>query len=146
MKKQFSLAAFPYIPKLWATSVYFILLIVVFLLFMGRTNETLRFQPLLHLFPDFYSHVSNFSISFMVCLVSGYMGIMGTRKMKPTIFIGVLLMVANFIYEWFVSFLNIPDKTDAYYGFAGTFLPFIFFVFYRKWGLMKNPKFEKSKQ
>ncbi len=142
MKNNKMISHFQYVPKIWSTLVFFLLLAGVYFLFMGRKKEGLRIQFLLDIFPDFYSHVSNFAISFLICLVAGYMGIMQTRKMSFVFVMGVLLILANFIYEWFVPMLNTMDKVDAYYGFAGTILPFVFFFFYRKYGLMPNPYFK----
>lgn len=138
MKKQSLFSQFRYLPKLWAAVAYLLLFLGVFLLFLGRTVKSLRIPLLTDIFTDFYSHVSNFSISFMFCLVSGYMGIMQSGKMKPALIIGGLLLLANFIYEGFISVLNTPDRTDMYYGFVGALLPFVFFLFYRKWGLKGN--------
>jgi|SRR5690606_20647099 len=144
MKKQFSMTNLPYVPKIWATLVYFLLLVIVFILFLGRTIEGLQIPILMESFPGFYSHISNFSISCMICLVAGYMGILTSKKLTSAFFIGALLILANFAYEWFIPVLNTPDKIDAYYGFAGSLLPFPYFYFYQKFGLMPNPKF-KSK-
>ncbi|HLV23822.1 MAG TPA: hypothetical protein VKY36_03470 [Moheibacter sp.] len=144
MKKQFSMTNLPYVPKIWATLVYFLLFIIVFVLFLGRTVEGLQIPILMEKFPGFYSHISNFSISFMVCLVAGYMGILASKKLTSAFIFGALLILANFVYEWFVPFLNTPDKMDAYYGFVGTLMPFPYFYFYQKFGLKPNPKF-KSK-
>lgn len=133
----------PFVPKIWAALLYFILFIIDFTLFGGRSMESLRFSFILQLEPDFYSHVSNFSISLMLCLVVGYINIMTTNKLKTTIFFSIFVVACNFVYEWFIPILNTPDKKDAFYGLAGTLVAFVYLVFYYFFGLKENPKYEQ---
>jgi len=131
-------------PKLWASLVYFLLLVIALILFLGRKFEPLQISILMEKFPGFYSHISNFSISCIICLVAGYTGILVSKKLTSVFLLGALLILSNFVYEWFIPILNTPDKIDAYYGFAGTLLPFPYFYFYQKFGLQPNPKFDSG--
>ncbi|MDD3458720.1 MAG: hypothetical protein PHO74_04535 [Weeksellaceae bacterium] len=144
MKKQLSLNTLQFVPKIWAVIVYFLLFAVVFLLFYGRKSEAVRSQFFLLRDPEFYSHISNFSISFMLCLVFGFMEILFSGKVKNTLWFAVLLILSNFIYELFIPFINTPDIEDAYYGLAGTLVPFVYFYFFKKFGITENPLYKKD--
>jgi hypothetical protein len=132
----------PYAPKLWSAIVYFILVGIAAFLFAGRKIDALKLPIILNSIPDFYSHVSNFSISFMLSLMAGYTHTMVTKNLKRAIVIALILITANVVYEWYLPYLNTPDKVDGYYGILGTILPFVFLVFYQKYGLKENPKYK----
>jgi len=129
----------PYIPKIWASILYLGLFVVVFLLFWGRKSEAVQWYFLLEICPDFYSHISNFAISFMLMLVGGYMGVLRTGRLKSSVWIFIFLIFANLIYEFFIPFLNTPDPIDAWFGIVGTFFAMIYLVCFQKWGILPNP-------
>ena len=60
-------------------------------------------------------------------------------KFRYVIVLGIALLLANLIYELFIPVLNTPDIVDAYFGFAGTILGFLFLFFVYKSGLNPNP-------
>lgn len=128
-----------FVPKIWSVLVYLLLLIIVFLLFMGRKSEMLQIGFLLDWDEGFYTHISNFVISFYLVLVTGFVEILISGKLKGTYLIIILLIAANFIYEWFIPVLNTPDKTDALYGFAGSLAPLVYLFLFQKFGIKKNP-------
>jgi len=135
-----------YIPKIWSTILYFIFVAVVLLLFAGRKIEELRFESLYYLFPDYYQHISNFSISAMLVLVAGYTNVLENRTLTRTYVSAALLIAANLIYELFLPFINTMDVMDAYYGIAGSIVPFIYLIPYKLYGIQVNPNYiEKNK-
>ncbi|MCB0507664.1 MAG: hypothetical protein R2739_09290 [Chitinophagales bacterium] len=144
MKNQLKLFEYNtvFLPKPWSVIVYLILFVIVLFLFFGRNIESIKIKALLNYFPDLYSHISNFSISFLLCLISGYMNIMKSGKLRDTWLFIVLLIAANFIYELFIPILNTPDVVDAFYGLIGTLMPLFYLYFYKNYGLMKNPKYQ----
>lgn len=142
MKDKFSIANLKYISKIWSVLVYLILFIVVVLLFAGRSFKEIQIEFLMKELPGFYSHISNFVISFELCLVVGYLEVWFKQSLKGTIIFAGFLLLANFIYEWFVSVLNTPDKIDAYYGFAGSLSVFLYHFLNLKFGLMVNPMYK----
>jgi|26BtaG_2_1085354.scaffolds.fasta_scaffold00012_39 hypothetical protein len=141
MKGKFSATNLPYVSKIWAIIVYFILLISVNILFLGRKTAEVRIPFLVDLVPFFYSHVSNFVLSFMICMVSGFMEILSTKKSTFTKAVAGFLILGNFVYEGYIPILNTTDTVDAYFGLVGAILPFVFFYFFKKWGLKANPNY-----
>lgn len=139
------MTALPYLPKPWASVAYFLLLLAALTLFMGRSYEALRPGLLLRVVPDFYSHASNLCLSFIICLVGGYVSILFTRSLHVSAGVALGLLLANFLVEWYVPIMNVPDPTDAYYGFSGTLFPFGYLIAYARCGVLKNPDFGESR-
>ena len=129
-----------YAPTLIFAIAYFILLVTVFILFMGRTNTFLRFNSLSDYFPDFYQHISNFSISYLLYSGFGLMWLLLGIPFKLITIAGVITACINFIYELWIGILNTPDVIDAYYGFWGTLLAFLFLLATKIVGLQKLTK------
>ena len=129
-----------YAPTLIFAIAYFILLVTVFILFMGRTNTFLRFNSLSDYFPDFYQHISNFSISYLLYAGFGLMWLLLGIPFKLITIAGVIIACINFIYELWIGILNTPDVIDAYYGFWGTLLAFLFLLATKIVGLQKLTK------
>ena len=128
-----------YIPKLWMTLAYLALLAVVFALFMGRTVAFLRLDSLVNVAPEFYSHVSNFSISCMLLSIIGYMWLLMGVTIRSIALLGMAILLSNFVYELFLPFINTKDLVDAYYGAAGVTLGFLFLYPASQFGLLSNP-------
>ena len=128
-----------YIPKIWTTLCYLVLLMVVFILFLGRKKESLQIDFLMNNFQEFYTHISNFSISFMFALVAGYMSVLQTGKLKFTMIVIGFIILANLFYENFLTILNTPDQIDAIYGIVGAILPIIYLIVHQNWGIIPNP-------
>lgn len=108
-----------YIPKLSSALGFLFLLILFAILFLGRHDESLRIQRLLNLFPDFYTHASNLCISYFLVSIVGYLWLMLGARMIHIVYLSTVLIVANVICEFWVSWGNVPDVMDACYGFVG---------------------------
>ncbi len=135
MKSSFRLK---YVPKIPTALSFIILLIVVFALFQGRKKEFFRLQHIDDLLPGFYTHISNFAISYLLYTGIGYFWLMAGVPFKHIIALGFALLAGNFIYELFIDILNTPDIIDAYYGVVGTLLAFLFLLISYKYGFKIN--------
>ncbi|TDS15946.1 hypothetical protein [Sphingobacterium paludis] len=125
-----------YAPKLPAAIAYLLLLVIVMLLFFGRKTASLRPQFILDLWPDFYLHVSNLSISYLMLSGVGFIWILMGIPTRFLVVYSVLLICCNFVYELWIPILNTRDIVDAYYGVFGTVLAFCFLLFTKRFGLV----------
>ena len=124
-----------YLPKT-VTAITFLLLLLVFLfLFLGRKEPALRPGLILIYLPDFYQHASNLCISYFIFSTVGYVWLLMGIKISNIIVFGAVILLANFIYELWIPFLNTRDIIDAYYGCAGVIVAFIFLLLVKRFGL-----------
>ncbi|EGT0015022.1 hypothetical protein CYK82_10285 [Clostridium perfringens] len=68
----------------------------------------------------------------------GYIIILFDVKFRYVIALGISLILGNFIYELFLSIINIKDIIDAIYGLAGCLLSFVYLALLKKYGLILN--------
>ena len=68
----------------------------------------------------------------------GYIGLMVGLKLKHITILGIIFGIINLIFEFFISILNTPDKTDAVYGMISVIFGLIFLYAIKKRGLNKN--------
>lgn len=127
-----------YIPKIGTALCYPLLLAMALLLFFGRNFQKIRIKSIIKIMPDFYSHISNFSISLIIYMTIGYIGMMFGLKMKSILLIGVLIVLLNLIVEFFVPILNTPDAVDAIFGISGVCVGLIILYVMKKFGLKNN--------
>ncbi|MGJ8593127.1 MAG: hypothetical protein ACSHXF_11290 [Aquaticitalea sp.] len=127
-----------YIPKIWIALSYLLLLVISLMLFFGRNFEVIRIDSLLQIMPDFYHHVSNFSLCFIIYITIGYVGVMMGMSYKHLILIGLFILFLNLIIELLIPFLNTPDTTDAIFGICGVLLGFGFLSIIKNYGLKQN--------
>ena len=128
-----------YLPKFTTILSFFIMLICVMILFLGRTKAFFRIDSLSYLFPDFYQHISNFAISYLLLSGIGFMWLMLGVNFKYIVGLAITILTINFVYELWITVLNTPDIIDAYYGLIGTTLAFAFLALVKKFGLMPRP-------
>lgn len=141
MKDQNLTSGIPYIPKIWAALGFFIIFLLSLALFWGRKSEWIRYDALSALFTDFYSHISNFSISLDLCLIFGYLSVLKTGKLRFVYYFSALMILSNIVYEYFIPLLNTRDPLDALYGIIGVLFALIFSFFLQKSGLQTNPAY-----
>lgn len=127
-----------YVPKISTALIHFLLLCIAMFLFFGRNIEAIRLEGILKIEPDFYSHISNFSIIFMLYTTAGYMGILMGTTVKHIAALGGILLLANLVIERWIPILNTPDPVDALYGVIGVVLGFILLYFAKKYGVKVN--------
>lgn len=127
-----------YVPKIWVALSYLILLAISLILVFGRNFENIRIGGLLKLMPNFYNHISNFSLCFIIYIIIGYVGVMFGMTIKNIFFVGIFILLVNLIIELFLPFLNTPNKMDAVFGISAVFLGFVYLFLIKKYGLKKN--------
>jgi len=126
---------FKYVSKISTTILFFTSIIIIFLLFFRRGSCDFRVNFLIRIFPDFYQHISNFCISYLSFSGIGYFWLFLGIKLKVIIFIGLMIILANFVYELWIPFLNTNDLLDAYYGTWGTIMGLLFLLYIKYYGL-----------
>jgi len=122
------------LPKVTTAISFLIFLAVVFALFQGRKSEWIRLQNIDNFLPEFYSHISNFCLSYILYSGIGYFWIMAGVKFKYIVGLGIVILASNFIFELFINIVNTPDIIDAYYGVTGTLFALLFLFISYKFG------------
>ena len=83
-------------------------------------------------------HITNFTLSLMMCTLIGYLLLLVGKKYVSTIMAGILLIVVNFIYEIFLPILNTTDIIDALYGLVGVVISLVYLYFIDKYGFIRE--------
>lgn len=78
--------------------------------------------------PEITSHISNFALSLMLCLLIGNLLLSYGAGRRAVILLCGLVMVANLLYEAFLPFLNTPDLVDAVYGITAAALGMMYLL------------------
>jgi hypothetical protein len=126
-----------YIPKVLASLSNIALLIIALIPVLARPKVDLKTSTLFDL-PNFYQHISNFSISYLLVAGIGFIWLLLGVDFKYIIRFSIAVLLSNFVYELWIPMLNTPDIIDAYYGFWGTSLAFVFLLLTKKYGLKAN--------
>lgn len=126
-----------YVPTWLTTALFFVFFGIAVFLFQGRKHEWARFDFILDAMPEFYSHISNYSISYLLYAGIAYFWLMMGIPFRFITGFGILLLAANFIYELYIPILNTPDIMDACFGAIGTVVAFLFLSYVQFFGLKK---------
>lgn len=110
---------------------------VGFLLTIGRWYSVID-SDFVVLTADIHSHISNFSLSILVYLSIGYMWLSFGVKFRFVALLGMLMVIANFICETLMGFMNTTDIIDAIYGTIGIAITFVYLFFTYKYGLLSK--------
>lgn len=86
--------------------------------------------------PEITSHISNFSLSLLAYLAIGSSWLTFGVKLSFVAILGVFMIVANFICETLMGFINTVDIVDAMYGTVGIILVFIYLYCLNRNGLI----------
>ena len=84
------------------------------------------------------SHITNFTLSLLLCTFIGYLLLSAGEKYISNAVIGILLIIANFIYELLLPVLNTRDVIDALYGLAGVTVSLIYLFVISRYGFVKE--------
>ena len=84
------------------------------------------------------SHITNFTLSLLLCTFIGYLLLSAGKKYISNAAIGILLIIANFIYELLLPVLNTRDVIDALYGLAGVTVSLIYLFVISRYGFVKE--------
>lgn len=131
-------------PSFTATLLFFVLLGIALVLFFGRKETWLQFEVLLEFMPTFYQHISNYSLSYILYAGIGYLWLMFGVPFRFIILLGLAFIAVNFIIELYISILNTPDLVDAYFGWIGTAIGFLFLSYVRYFGLKSEEKSDNN--
>ena len=119
--------------KLWVTisllAIYITCFVLVAIRWINIFNEDIYVIN-----ENINSHITNFTLSVLLCTLIGYFLFLANKKFKFTFFAGCLLIVANFIYEIFLPLLNTTDIVDALYGLVGVTVSLVYLYFIGKYG------------
>ncbi|GLR19941.1 hypothetical protein [Portibacter lacus] len=80
----------------------------------------------------------------MIYVGIGYLYLMMDVNFRYIVLFGVLILLSNVVFEYWITVLNTPDIIDSYFGYAGTLLAFLFLFVSWKIGMMDNPLAEKE--
>lgn len=86
------------------------------------------------------SHSTNFTLSLLLCTFIGYLLLSAGKKYISNAVIGILLIIANFIYELLLPVLNTRDVIDALYGLAGVTVSLIYLFVISRYGFIKEKR------
>ena len=84
------------------------------------------------------SHITNFTLSLLLCTFIGYLLLSAGKKYISNAVIGILLIIANFIYELLLPVLNTRDVIDALYGLVGVTVSLIYLFVISRYGFVKE--------
>ena len=71
-------------------------------------------------------------------LATGYLWLLFGMKIRNIAILGFVIMIANFMCETLMTFMNTTDIIDAIYGTAGIILGFVFLLLADKYGFQKD--------
>lgn len=131
--------AFRHQPSLWAALTHLLLFAGVFALFMGRKPGVFRSSAIQELLPGFYSHVLNFSLSYMLLAGVGFIWLLMGVARRHVAWAALALALLNVVYETLLPVLNTRDPIDAVYGVAGTAFALAWLSVLRRFGLQEAP-------
>lgn len=120
-------------------SIIFIALICFgILLTLGRWYSVFK-NDFVIINSEIHSHISNLSLSMIVYVGIGYSWLLYGSKFRFIIILGVFLIVANFVCETLMAFMNTTDIIDAIYGTVGVLTAYIYLFLTNKYGLEEKP-------
>ena len=127
-----------YVPKMWTALSYLVIILFAMTLFLGRNFQFWRWDFFLNWDPDFYSHISNFSISILIFITMGYVGLMFGINTRQILIVGILIILANLFVEFLIPFLNTQDGMDAVFGVIGVVMGLGYLILARRYGMRIN--------
>lgn len=127
-----------YRPTVPAALAFLVLVAMAATLFLIRAKPAVRPAWVLDFVPDFYHHISNGALSFILCATAGYVLLMLGARLWLIILMAALLVVVNFIFELLLLVGNVPDPADAWYGTAGTVAAVVFLMWVKGYGLRRR--------
>ena len=94
-------------------------------------------NPSLTILPEIIDiHVTNFSLSLMLSIFTGFTVLISGGKMKIIRIISIIIVFINLVYEVFVPILNTPDFVDALAGIIGIVISYLYLSSLNRNGLI----------
>ena len=116
------------------TFIYLLLFLFALFLTIGRWAS--QYTTFVIINSEINSHISNFSLSLLAYLGIGYTWLFTGINFNRILLLGVVFVLGNIYCETLMTFLNIPDIIDAYFGIAGTLLAFAYLLAVKVFGLI----------
>lgn len=126
-----------YRPKKLTNIAFIILICIGLLLVMIRWGNAFN-SDFVVVNEEIHSHISNFVLSMLLYLNVGFIWLMCGVKFRIITILGLLLIVANFLCETVMGFMNTIDIMDAIYGTVGVAISFVFLFVAKKYGMISN--------
>lgn len=132
------LSSFKFAPKPATAIAMILLLVAANILFFGRTIPWLRLAPVTKRVPDFYSHISNFALTFEMTLLVAVLWVLLGVKLNVLLMLFATAAVVNVLTESFVTVLNTPDMMDAMYGTVAVLMAALVTLIIRRHGVTER--------
>ena len=120
-------------PKLYTTisaiTIYLFCLGLILIRWMNIFND-----DIMVINQVINSHITNFTLSVLLCVFICFLLLTAGKKYKSNLMVGILIIIANFVYEIFLPILNTVDIIDAVYGVVGVCFSLIYLYFINKYG------------
>lgn len=113
--------------------VYAALILLGLLLTIGRWAS--QFLDFVIINPEINSHISNFSLSLMAYSGIGFTWLLGGMRFRAITILGMFFIAGNLFCETVMTILNTPDIIDAFFGFLGTTIGFLYLLAAKRYGL-----------
>lgn len=124
-------------PKIYTTISFIVIYVLCLALILIKWINVFN-SNIVVFNQEISSHISNFALSILICSLIGYLLLIARGKYKAVLIVGILIAVANFVYETVLPILNTTDIVDAVYGLFGVFLSLIYLYFISKYGFEDN--------
>lgn len=122
-------------PTIKGVFVFYVPILLTILLLLGKLNAHLMIPlPSIHT-KEFYSHISNFIISYNIVAIISFIWLIQGIRFQYIIGLGIAAIAVNFIVEILVTIANTPDVIDAVYGLIGIVFALLTSYLIKKGGL-----------
>ena len=128
--------SFLYKPKSRTTVLYLCSIAIVLSLHLWKKTLLIHAGISVELNNEISLHISNFSISYLLCLAIGFIWLLFGISLNKVLTFGLIVIAVNFLYELYLPLLNTPDIIDAYYGTVGSLLAGIVLILIKQKGLI----------
>ena len=109
--------------------IFFLCFVLVVIRWINIFNENIFVIT-----KEINSHITNFTLSLMICTIIGYLLLCYKKKYSSIIKLGLIAIIINLIYETLLPFINTMDFIDAFYGIVGVVVSITYLYFIDKKG------------
>ena len=109
--------------------IFFLCFVLVVIRWINIFNENIFVIT-----KEINSHITNFTLSLMICTIIGYLLLCYKKKYSSIIKLGLIAIIINLIYETLLPFINTMDFIDAFYGMVGVVVSITYLYFINKKG------------
>lgn len=120
------------------TTVSFVVIYLLCLIFVLIRWANIFNENIFVITETINSHITNFTLSLMLCNLIGYLLLSAGKKYSSNVIVGIIVILANFVYETILPILNTTDIIDAVYGAVGVLISLIYLYFVSRYGFDRN--------